>query len=205
VPSRTETEERQPAAVRTRPVILDLGCGQTKVHGAIGVDSRPLPGVVDICHDLTAYPYPFEDNSADEIYLRHVLEHLPDTLRIVEEVWRILKPGGFLHIHVPHFTGIYAWKDPTHVKCFTSESFEYFGENRYSYYTHARFAVVSTQLRYSMTDDARESGSVLRRGCAKFIQWMIDCHPTFAERHLAYLVGGIDELRCVLQASKATS
>ena len=46
--------------------ILDLGCGRNKVPGAIGLDLFPVPGV-DVVHDLEAFPYPFENNSFDEI------------------------------------------------------------------------------------------------------------------------------------------
>ena len=111
------------------PVSLDLGCGQRKVAGATGTDVRPLPGV-DVVHDLTRRPYPFATSCADEVHLNHVLEHMPDAIQMLEEVWRITKPGAKVLIRVPHYTGPYAWKDPTHVRCFTSESFDYFGSNR---------------------------------------------------------------------------
>ena len=54
--------------------ILDLGCGQNKVPGAIGLDNIQLPGV-DIVHDLMNFPYPIKSVSMDKIYLRHVIEH----------------------------------------------------------------------------------------------------------------------------------
>ena len=54
--------------------ILDLGCGKNKVPNSIGLDHVQLPGV-DIEHDLLNFPYPFEDESINKIYLRHVIEH----------------------------------------------------------------------------------------------------------------------------------
>jgi ubiquinone/menaquinone biosynthesis C-methylase UbiE len=51
--------------------------------------------------DLNEFPYPWDDNSADEIIMRHVLEHIPDWWSAFKECARILKPGGELHIHVP--------------------------------------------------------------------------------------------------------
>jgi predicted SAM-dependent methyltransferase len=85
----------------TRPVIVDLGCGRQKAPGAIGVDVVALPGV-DVVHDLSRVPYPLPDNSADEIRLSHVLEHFVDPLPILEETWRIARPGGIVHIRPPH-------------------------------------------------------------------------------------------------------
>ncbi|MQL52258.1 methyltransferase domain-containing protein [Desulfofundulus thermobenzoicus] len=73
--------------------ILDLGCGPNKLPGAIGVDIRPGP-VVDVVHDLNVYPWPFADNEFDLVYASHVLEHLDDVVRAVEEIHRITKPGG---------------------------------------------------------------------------------------------------------------
>jgi SAM-dependent methyltransferase len=164
------------------------------------VDCLALPGV-DIVHDLDSYPYPFAADSVDEIHAYHVLEHVPDVMATMEELWRISKPGATVHIRVPHFTGILAWKDPTHKRSFTSESFGYFGQNGYSYYTKARFDVMSVSLRYSIQPKNRWMGRVF----AKIMQRLLDWHPTFGERHLAYLVGGIDEIRATLKAIKPTA
>ena len=179
-------------------VVIDVGCGKGKVPGAVGVDRLALPDV-DVVHDLATFPYPFDSSSVDEIHMKHVLEHLTDVMATMEELWRIAKPGAKVHIRVPHFTGILAWKDPTHRRCFTSESFCYFGESEYSQYTHARFDVLSIRLRYS---SAPRLLSPLRRMLSKAVQRLIDWHPTFGERHLAYLVGGIDEIQVVLQVNK---
>ena len=178
-------------------MILDLGCGQRKIAGATGTDIRPLPGV-DVVHDLSCRPYPFATSSADEVHLNHILEHLPDAIQVLEEVWRITKPGGTVHIRVPHYTGPYAWKDPTHVRCFTTSSFDYFGSNIYSYYTAARFRVAAVRLRYFLEPSYRR----VYNWWGAVIQWVLDRHPTFSERFLAYLVGGIDELQVTLVAVK---
>jgi SAM-dependent methyltransferase len=177
--------------------VLDIGCGPNKVPGAVGVDCLALPGV-DVVHDLNSYPYPFAADSVDEIHAYHVLEHVPDVMATLEELWRISKPAATVHIRVPHFTGILAWKDPTHKRSFTSESFGYFGQNGYSYYTRARFDVMSVSLRYSIQPKSGWTGRVF----AKIMQRLLDWHPTFGERHLAYLVGGVDEIRATLKAIK---
>lgn len=193
-----------PSMTLSQPIapylIVDVGCGKKKVEGAVGVDCLALPGV-DVIHDLTSFPYPFATSSVDEIHMNHVLEHLPDVVATMEELWRIAKPGAKIHIRVPHFTGILAWKDPTHRRSFTSESFGYFGENEYSFYTQARFDVVSVRLCYS---SIQERLGPFRKMLAKAVQCLIDWHPTFCERHLAYVLGGIDEIQAVLQAKKTS-
>ncbi len=181
-----------------RPVVIDLGCGAHKTPEAFGVDAAPLPGV-DLVHDLLSLPYPLPGDCADQVVLYHVLEHFADPLPVLEEVWRIARPGSRVLIRTPHYSGVYAWKDPTHRRAFTSESFHYFGENGYSYYTHARFRVVSVRLKYFMEEHLWPRP---HRAWARAVQWVLDRHPTFGERFLASLVGGIDELQVTLEAVK---
>jgi SAM-dependent methyltransferase len=178
-------------------VVIDFGCGARKLKNAVGVDVVPLPGV-DVVHDFRQRPYPFPSDYADEIHLSHVLEHVPDPIAMLEEIWRISKPAAKVHIRVPHYSGPYAWKDPTHVRCFTTESFDYFGSNNYSYYTHARFHVKSIRLKYFMEPSHRRIYNLW--GCC--IQWLLDRHRTFSERFLLYLIGGIDEMEVLLEAQK---
>jgi len=178
-------------------ISLDLGCGARKTAGAIGVDCCRLPGV-DVITDLTRIPYPFAKDSVDLVHLNHVLEHMDSPVNVLAEVWRVCKTGAEVHIRVPHYTGSFAWRDPTHKRCFTSHSFSYFGENSYSYYTKARFKVRLVRLKYFLEPPYRR---IYRLGGA-LVQWVLDHHPTFAEKYLAYLVGGIDELQVVLEVEK---
>ncbi len=58
--------------------------------------NSPLADVkADIC-DL-----PFEDNSFDFIFCNHVLEHIPDDKKAMQELFRILKPGGTGIFQIP--------------------------------------------------------------------------------------------------------
>ncbi len=179
-------------------MVIDLGCGARKAPDAFGVDAAALPGV-DLVHDLRSPPCPLPTGCADEVVLNHGLEHFVDPLPVLEEAWRIVRPGGRVLIRTPHYSGVYAWKDPTHRRAFTSESFHYFGENGYSYYTHARFRVVSVRLKYFMEEHLWPWPY---RAGARAVQWVLDRHPTFGERFLCYLVGGIDELQVTLEAVK---
>jgi ubiquinone/menaquinone biosynthesis C-methylase UbiE len=104
---------------------LDLACGLNKHEGFLGVDIVPLPGV-DIVWDLENYPWPFDDNSIDEIYCSHYIEHTKDLIKFMDEVWRICKPGAPVTIIAPYYSSIWAWRDPTHVRAISEETFLYF-------------------------------------------------------------------------------
>jgi predicted SAM-dependent methyltransferase len=82
---------------------LHLGCGNIRIPGFIGIDSRQLPSV-DVITSADKLDM-FEQNSVDLIYACHVLEHFPrrDTLRVLKEWYRILRPSGTLRIAVPDF------------------------------------------------------------------------------------------------------
>lgn len=103
---------------------LDLACGQQKVPGFKGVDSVPGPGV-DFVHDLEVYPWPFKDNSCEEINISHYLEHVKDFFKFFEEVWRICQNGATVKVLSPYYTSIRAWQDPTHVRAISEATFNY--------------------------------------------------------------------------------
>ncbi len=58
--------------------------------------NSPLADVkADICN------LPFEDNSFDFILCNHVLEHIPDDTKAMQELYRILSPGGTAILQIP--------------------------------------------------------------------------------------------------------
>ena len=124
---------------------LNVGCGNDIRQGYVNLDVSPLPGV-DVVHNLEIFPWPFEDNSFDEIILQNVLEHLSDTIQVIEEVWRILKHKGKVIITVPYWNCWQSIADPTHKTYFHQYSFIFFdpktktGKER-SYYSKARFNI----------------------------------------------------------------
>lgn len=88
-------------------VRINIGCGSRLYPGYINVD---ICGMPDVRHDLSIFPWPFADSSADEVLAEHFLEHALDFERTVYEIYRILKPGGILHFKVPHFrSAFYPW------------------------------------------------------------------------------------------------
>jgi predicted SAM-dependent methyltransferase len=83
--------------------ILDLGSGPWKYSGSISVDWNKEVNP-DIVWDLNVSPYPFNDDEFDLVYASHCLEHLDNPVKIIEEIWRILRPNGMLILKVPHFS-----------------------------------------------------------------------------------------------------
>lgn len=110
--------------VEKKPVKLDLACGDNKQPGFQGVDKFKTPAV-DIEADLFVAPWPFEDNSVDEVYCSHFIEHHPNLCLFWAELYRILKPGGKATIIAPYGQSNRAWQDPTHVRCIVEQSFWY--------------------------------------------------------------------------------
>ena len=128
--------------------ILDVGCGIKKYPGAIGLDRNPSTSA-DVLYDLDRFPYPFRDSSFSELRATHVIEHVSDVIRAMEEFHRVLEPGGRLFIATPHYTDFSSFCDPTHRWHLNSFSFRYFGENHggFGYYTAARFREVKVHVR----------------------------------------------------------
>ena len=130
---------------------LDLGCGTVKVMGALGLDNVDIPGV-DIVHDLLDFPYPLEDESFDNIYLRHVIEHFHfnDLEEIFKECSRILIPGGLLKITVPHVFSVSGFTDPTHKQFFTfGTGYFWDKKHRKSYYNEINASWVLKSIKCS--------------------------------------------------------
>ena len=98
---------------------LNLGCGAKILEGWVNVDKHDhYP--VDVVHDLELFPYPFEDNSCNEILMNHVLEHLgrdTDVFNgIMKELFRVCCHNAIVRINVPHPRHDNFLSDPTHVR-----------------------------------------------------------------------------------------
>jgi SAM-dependent methyltransferase len=110
-------------ASATETLMLNLGCGTAVLPGFVNVDVAPAPGV--IVADLRQ-PWPWSNGSASYVYASHIIEHLPDKIFTMNELWRVLSPDGLALIQVPTTDGPGAWQDPTHVSFWNRRSFLYF-------------------------------------------------------------------------------
>jgi SAM-dependent methyltransferase len=117
---------------------LDLGCGSNpknpfKCEEVYGIDIRDDVSKNIQRADLAIEPIPFEDDYFDFVTAFDFLEHIPRVIyspqrrfcfvEIMNEIYRVLKPGGVLLSFTPAFPAAAAWRDPTHVNIITDETF----------------------------------------------------------------------------------
>lgn len=106
---------------------LNLGCGAQRPDGYLNVDKFGEP---DQKWDLEVIPWPWPDNSADEVLMSHVLEHLgqqPQTfIAIMQELYRVCKDGALVRVLVPHPRHDSFLIDPTHVRAIMPQTLEMF-------------------------------------------------------------------------------
>lgn len=78
---------------------IDIGCGSDRITTtAIGIDLAPCANLVGDAIDL----YWFRDNVLDFVFSSHCLEDILDTRKALTEWVRVLKPGGYLVLYLPH-------------------------------------------------------------------------------------------------------
>jgi SAM-dependent methyltransferase len=131
-----------------------------------------------------------ESDKYELVEMTNVLEHLPDTIGTMEEVWRILADGGKALIRVPYWNSLHWAGDPTHVKRFSQYSMNFFdpstkqGAER-PYYSKARFRVAEIAYWLPLAP-AREK------------YWIRVAHP-FPKRILAFFARYLCNIIWVLE------
>jgi len=131
--------------------ILDLGCNGKKYDSGnpedivIGLDIQQFPDV-DVIHDMEESPLPFDDESFDMVYSGHSLEHVRNRLQLLDDVWRILKPGGTFEVIVPHHTNPIG-KTVDHYGFFGMHAFDLFLPDKKEKYIRGRFDIVERKIK----------------------------------------------------------
>lgn len=140
---------------------LEVGCGDNKRDGYMGMDIVQLPAV-DVVHDMNIVPWPFGENSFEEIIFDDVLEHSKNFLGILSEVYRVSDSNAIIKISLPHFSSDNMYSDPTHTIFFSSRSFNYFDKSlnyKHSFYLQdVNFKIIKKYIsfrQYFTHDDKR--------------------------------------------------
>jgi len=153
---------------------LNLGCSDNLIAGFVNID-KDFSGIDDRnfteeqknaeCRrfDLTNMAEGFyKDSSVDYILAKDIIEHLPNKIETMNQFWRVLKPGGIVHIEVPTTEGRGAFQDPTHVSFWNRNSFFYFEDgNIYrerfakAYGITARFQIVKEHTERFINDEVK--------------------------------------------------
>lgn len=132
---------------------LDLGCGVNprnpyKRAEVFGVDistQSPISGVKIHSANLSVEPIPFPDSFFSSVSAYDFLEHIPRILttqdgkgtrfpfiELMNEIWRVLAPGGVFYAQTPAYPSPDAFQDPTHVNIITNHSHIYFTRPTFS-------------------------------------------------------------------------
>lgn len=91
---------------------LNLGCGDNKIKGFINIDVEPSVKPDIVCNFISN-KLPYKTGSVDEVVLFHTIEHIPkrNQFGILQEVWRVLKPGATFMVSYPEFlTCVKYWR-----------------------------------------------------------------------------------------------
>lgn len=185
---------------------LNLGCGEDIKEGYVNVDfhSHVNP---DVVHDLNVFPYPFEENTFDLVDAFHIIEHLDKPFLVMREMHRILKPGGMMHIKVPHFSR--GFTHPEHKSGF-DVTFPYYFDRNFtkSGYYGIDFAHRKTELHWmafphllkymgvsSFAMHTLRTVNVLMNALARL-------NPRVCSRVWCYWVGGFEEIEFRLECKK---
>jgi SAM-dependent methyltransferase len=134
--------------------VLHLGCGRKQLGAAelfayVGLNGMSTEDVEVIHLDADARlnpdlvcrlgvdSIPLEDDSIDLAIAWHVIEHIGTQgqtdgwFSFWEDLYRVLKPEGWLYAESPYYTGIWAWSDPTHSRAISEHSFLFFNQECY--------------------------------------------------------------------------
>lgn len=120
---------------------LDLGGAHNSPPGYTPVDQHLVEG--GIFHTFPA-PLPRPDSSVGVIRACDFLEHVEDKVAMMNEIHRLLAPGGILISKTPSSEGWGAHQDPTHVAFWNPNSFWYYTDPQYAAFVPeitARFQV----------------------------------------------------------------
>lgn len=125
---------------------INLGCGSEKLLGYMGVDNCKT-SAADIILNLAKFPWKLKSNAYLEVRSSHFLEHLAEPLKAIQEIHRILKPGGKLSVIAPYYASPGAFYDLTHKCFFGYKTFDPFCDNReYSYFGSAKFKYIKRRI-----------------------------------------------------------
>jgi len=155
---------------------INLGTGTDIKEGYVNHDFVKLEGI-DVIHNLDVYPWPWRDNTFDEVFCSHVLEHVDDLPSAMKEIKRICIPGATIKIRVPHFSSGVSWRDPTHKRLFSYFTWDYFTDE--CFYDLPKFKIIDRYLNFT-----RQTATFLNYVINPFI----NIAPSIYERFFCWLL-----------------
>lgn len=127
-------------------VKLNIGCGNKRREGFVGIDKYPCAAADIVCDITTGIPC--GDDTVDEVIMDNVIEHILDIPAVMREVHRVCKHGAKVTIITPHFSSLTSWRDPTHIHHLSYFSFDHFAKENTRHYMGCQFEVVNRRLSF---------------------------------------------------------
>lgn len=122
---------------------LHLGCGTHVWPGWINLDRQaPAEPEADfVSCDIATEELPIENASIDYVFSEDFLEHLPPDrrVRVMNEIHRVLVPGGVMEHYVPNAGSRNDYGSPSHLSHFNLQTFEHFDVDSYRWAKDRRF------------------------------------------------------------------
>lgn len=173
---------------------LNVGSGvdykpSTDTEDWINVDMNPKtePDVVCRAEELSEK---FEPDTFDEVHLIHVWEHCDDLIKVMEQIWAVMKHGGRLIVICPYYTAENAFADPTHKHVITRITYGFL--SYHVYMANAKKGTHMSQLFPECDFDIEKMAGIPTANTAKFKD------EEFAARHYVNVIEELQvELRCV--------
>ncbi|MDY6768708.1 MAG: class I SAM-dependent methyltransferase [Candidatus Nanohaloarchaea archaeon] len=143
---------------------LDLGCGDAKPDGYVGLDAVSTDDA-DIVHDLRDVPLPFDADRFEHVRAYNSLEHLPDDAfhRVLKEIARITEAGGTVEVTGPHYLSHNA-PAADHYRAFSRVSFDVYTPG-HEYPTPEPDLFTVEDIAYTWNDKA------VRDPIIRFLRW----------------------------------
>jgi len=172
-----------------KPVLMDIGCssgfmlhelrkqfpgaavlGSDYVRGPLDSLARDFPEVPLLQFDLVACPLPAK--SINGITLLNVIEHIEDDVTALEQVFRILKPGGVAVVEAPAGPGLYdiydkelmhfrRYKMSGLLRILKSIGFEILQKSHLGFFVYPAFAATKKWNRRYLSSDANVKTKVV--------------------------------------------
>jgi ubiquinone/menaquinone biosynthesis C-methylase UbiE len=108
---------------------LNVGSGYKRILDYLNLDDDPScnPDIL-INLDDKNLRLPFDDNTVDSVICHHFFEHVREFIPLLQELYRVSKPGTLWDVRVPHYNHEISIIDCTHVRQILPETFRLFSK-----------------------------------------------------------------------------
>ena len=142
---------------------INLGSGKRKMTSFINCDNRKEVNPDVVCDAVRTLP--FKTNSMTDVTAIDLIEHLErgEVIGLMNEIYRILKPGGKFFHRTPSDEGRGAWMDPTHKSAWNINTWKF-------YFTHSAYrelygTVVNFKILHLSDEWTDKENKVLHTHC----------------------------------------